>query len=313
MAERRKRFSFFLKLAFSLAILVFILSRSSLRTIGAILGGAAWGWLAVAFSLNAVGLLIRAYRWRILAQAQGDEHPFPFLLKSCLVGEFFNSFLPTRFGGDIVRIWDGSRRSRSVVRSSAIVIVERLSGILILFLFALVASLVRLDMVRSVPFIGWSLFLGVSGFAAAALFFLPAVGRWLERVPERGFLRSAKLKAAEFRRVIIGYKSHPRAFVRATAWAFLLQLNVIIYYSLIGRALHLRVPFIDYFIFIPLVLLIQLIPISISGHGVREAAYITVFSYYGVIREAALSFSFVEVAFGLIVAAVGGVLYASRR
>jgi hypothetical protein len=47
------------------------------------------------------------------------------------VGTFFNNFLPSRFGGDIVRIWDGSRYSHSLVKSSAIVLVERLTGIIV--------------------------------------------------------------------------------------------------------------------------------------------------------------------------------------
>ncbi len=313
MAGRKKTLSFLLKFTFSLAVLAFVLSKASLAEIGRTLGGATWGWLVVAFSLNAVGLLIRAYRWRILALAQGDDLPLPYLFRSCLVGEFFNNFLPTRFGGDMVRIWDGSRQSKSLVRSSAIVIVERMSGILILFLFALAASLLRLEMVRRVPVIGASLLLGVGGFSAVGLFFLPAIGRWLNRVPERGPLRRVKIKAAEFRAVIVGFKDRPRAFLKATVWAFFLQLNVIVYYFLIGKALHLNVPLTDYFVFIPLVLLIQLVPISINGLGLREAAYIEVFRFYGVGRAAALSFSFVEIAFGLLVSIAGGILYATRK
>ena len=72
-------------------------------------------------------------------------------------GEFGQVEPEARFGGDAYRIWDGSRQSKSLVRSSAIVIVERMSGILILFLFALLASLLRLDMVRRVPLIAASL------------------------------------------------------------------------------------------------------------------------------------------------------------
>ncbi len=313
MAGRRKTLWTLLKLAFSLGILAWILSRRDLAAILRCLRGAAWPWLAVAFALNAVGLMIRAYRWHILALARGDDLPTGYLFRSCLIGEFFNNFLPTRFGGDAYRIWDGSRQSKSLVRSSAIVVVERMSGILILFLFALIASLLRLDMVRRVPLIAVTLVLGAGGFAALGLFFLPAVGRRLQRPPASGPLRKAVLKAAEFRSVIVGYRDHPRDFLRATGWAFLLQLNVILYYVLIGRALGLRVPALDYFIFIPLVLLIQLNPISINGLGWREWAYIEVFRFYGVAGEQALAFSFVEIAFGLLVSVVGGILLATRK
>lgn len=313
MAGRRKTLTTLLKLAFSLGVLAWVLSRFDLAAIVRHLRDAAWPWLAVAFALNAVGLLIRSYRWRILALARGDDLPMGYLFRSCLIGEFFNSFLPTSFGGDAYRIWDGSRQSKSLVRSSAIVIVERMSGILVLLLFALVASLLRLDMVRRVPLIAVSLLLGLGGFAALGLFFLPAVGRRLGRPAAAGPLGRVMLKAAEFRSVIVGYRDHPRDFLRASVWAFLLQLNVILYYFLIGRALGLDIPALDYFIFIPLVLLIQLLPISINGLGVREAAYIEVFRFYGVAGEMALSFSIIGIAFGLLVSAVGGFLYATRR
>jgi uncharacterized protein (TIRG00374 family) len=114
MAKRRT-LSFLLKLAFSAAALVvfFLASKVAFRDIGRTLAGVAWGWLAVAFSLLALGLVFSAYRWRILVRAQGDDAPLGFLVRSYLVGTFFNNFLPTRFGGDAVRIWDGSKHSRS--------------------------------------------------------------------------------------------------------------------------------------------------------------------------------------------------------
>ena len=51
----------------------------------------------------------------------------------------------------------------------------------------------------------------------------------------------------------------------------------------------------------------------INGIGVREGAYVAVFGFYGLTSSAALSFSFIEIAFGLIVGLIGAVLYAARR
>ncbi len=313
MAGRRKTLSTLLKIAVSAGLLAWILARQDLAAIVQHLRKAAWPWLAVAFALNGSGLLIRAYRWRILARPHGDDLPVGFLFRSCLIGEFFNNFLPTSVGGDAYRIWDGSRKSKSIVRSSAIVIVERMSGILILFLFALGASLLRLDMVRGLPLIAASLGLGLAGFAALGLFFLPAVGRFLRRPVASRFLGRIMLKAAEFRDVIVAYRNHPRDFLRATAWAFLLQVNVILYYYLIGRALGLAVPLTDYFVFIPLVLIILLLPVSINGLGLREIVYVSIFASYGIASEAALAFSFVGVAFSLLVSVAGGILFATRE
>ena len=116
MAGRNRLPMLLLRLVLSLSILAFILIRqTSLGEIGEVLRTVDWRWLALAFSLHAFGLFSSAYRWQILARAQGDDIPLGFLAKSYLVGQFFNNFLPTRFGGDIVRIWDGSRYSKSLV------------------------------------------------------------------------------------------------------------------------------------------------------------------------------------------------------
>lgn len=312
---KKKKFSFLLKFAVSAALLVFffLAKKISFAAIGRELRGVSWGWLALAFSLNAIGLLVSAYRWRILARALGDEIPIGFLVRSYLVGMFFNNFLPTRFGGDVVRIWDGSKYSRSLVRSSAVVLVDRATGIIVLFLFALAASLFRLDMARKIPVIWAALLLGTAGLLAVVLFFLPSAGRMIERLPARGILRKLRATILELRTTILAYRKAPRAFAAASVWAVLLQLNVVIYYFLIGKALHLTIPLLDYFIVIPIVLLVQVIPISVNGWGVREASYIGIFAFYGIAAAAAVTFSLIEVAFGLIVGLAGGVIYIARK
>lgn len=314
MANKKSTVLLLLKLAVSFSILVLILTtQTSLAKIGTVLRSVNVYWLALAFSLHAVGLFASAYRWQILARAQGDEVPLGFLAKSYLVAQFFNNFLPTRFGGDIVRIWDGSRYSKSLVKSSAIVLVDRLTGIIVLFLMAVVASLFRLDMARQIPVIWISLLLGLLGLALIGVFFLPVFARLLGSLRLKGLFDRLRGKILIFRETILHYRTQKRAFLRATFWAVLLQLNVILYYFLIGNALHLKIHFIDYFIFIPIVLVIQVIPITINGLGLREGSYIEIFKFYGISPQAAVSYSLVDVAFNLVLGLVGGVIYVSRK
>jgi glycosyltransferase 2 family protein len=310
----RRRLWFALKVVFSLSVLIYIiLKKAPLVEIGRALGGVRLSWVLIAFVLSAVGLLISAYRWQILGRAQGDEMPLAFLAKSHLVGLFFSQFLPTSFGGDIVRIFDGSRYSRSLLKSSAIVAVERGTGLAVLFLFALVASLFRIDMARQIPFIWVSLALGAGGLAAVAVYLLPVSGRWLSRLPDRGWLGKTRDKVAGFRAHVLEYARQPGPFLLATAWAFILQVNVVVYYYLIGLAFGLTIPFLDYFIIIPIVLLVQILPVTINGLGLREGAYVALFAAYGISAGTAVSYSVVDVALRLVVATVGGLVYMARR
>ncbi len=303
------------KLIFSLAVLFFFLTASkvSFKEIGLKLKAVGWGWLALSFSLHALGLLISAYRWQILARAQEDQVPLMFLVRSYLVGTFFNNFLPTRFGGDLVRIWDGTRYSKSLVKSSAIVVVERMTGMIVLFVFALTASLLRLDMAQTIPVIWGALVLGLAGLTILTFFFLPFFRRQLDKVPAKGIGGRVAQKIIAFRTTVLAYRDKRSEFARASFWALLLQLNVILYYVLIGKALGLEIAVLDYFIFIPIVLLIQIIPVTINGLGLREGAYIEIFRYYGIAPETALSFSIIEIVFGLVVGLVGGIIYIVRK
>ncbi len=314
MPKKKNLLSLLLKLIFSLSILAYILTaKTSFPAIGTVLRQVSIVWLAVAFSLHAFGLFASAYRWQILARAQADEIPLAFLAKSYLVGTFFNNFLPTRFGGDIVRIWDGSRYSKSLIKSSAIVMVERFTGIIILFLFAVVASLFRLDMARHIPVIWASLLLGLLGLFVIAVFFLPVSKRLLSSLRGPSFIEKAKGKIIFLRETILHYRTQKRPFLQATFWALLLQLNVILYYFLIGKALHLHIDVVDYFVFIPIYLIIQIIPITINGLGLREGTSIEIFKFYGIPPQAAVSFSLIDFAFNLILGLIGGIIYVSRK
>ena len=314
MGKKRNFLVFALKFIISFALIAYILiNRTSIKDILEALSGAIIFWIVVSFSLHALGLLISAYRWQILICAQGDSVPLGFLAKSYLVSSFFNNFLPTRIGGDVIRIWDGSRYSRSLLKSSAVIVVERLTGIIVLLVFALVASLIRLEMAQQIPVIWVSLLLGILGLLLIALFFTPLSKKVLERIPDKGIVQKVKPKVFTFRDTALIYRDKKSHFFKALFWALLLQVNVIIHYYLIGKALHLDIHLIDYFIFIPIVHLILIIPITISGFGLREGTYIEIFKFYGISASAAVSFSFIDVIFQLVVGLVGAVIYITRK
>jgi hypothetical protein len=313
----RRKFNpliFSLKLMVSLSILTLILIfKTSLKDVFDVLKNVNVFWLMVSFSLHGLGLLISAIRWQILVKAQGDRVPLSFLVKSYLVGNFFNTILPSRIGGDVVRIWDGSRYSKTVLKSSAIILVERLTGIIVLLLFAFVSAIFRLDMAQKIPVIWVSLVIGFSGLAVIFFFFTPFIEKIINKIPSKGFFKKIIQKVIEFRSTIIFYKTKKTALFKAFVWAFLLQANVILHFFLIGKALHLNIKFIDYLVFIPIVMIIQLIPITINGLGLREGAYIEIFEFYGIAPESAFSFALIDVAFMLIIGVIGAIIYVTRK
>lgn len=314
MSKKKDILILILKCAVSFSLLGFILFfKIPLKEIKNVIISADFGWIIASFSLHSLGLLISAVRWRILIRAQNDDAPLLFLAKSYLVGSFFNNLLPTRIGGDAVRVWDGSRLSRSVLKSFAIVLVERLTGILILLFFALGAAALRLEVAKNIPVIWVALILGGVGIVLIVLFFSPLTMSILRLLPDKKLLGKVKQKIISLRETILSYRRKKPELTKAMFWAFLLQINVILHFFLIGKALKINIGIIDYFIFIPLVLLIQLIPVTINGLGLREGAYLEIFRSYGIAGETAIAFSFIDLAFMLIVGIIGGIIYITRK
>ena len=315
MPKRKDLLIFTFKFLFSFIIIIYLLTRvTPIKEIGNSLKEVNLFWLFLSFSLHSLGLLISAYRWQILIHAQGDRVPLGFLAKSYLVGNFFNLFLPTRFGGDVVRIRDGSRYSQSLLKSSAIVLVERLTGIIVLLLFALFVSLYRLDMAQQLTIIWIALPVGIIGLLVIFSFFTPLAGKIFAKLPEGRFMQKIKERIFEFRDVVLVYKDKKSALLQAIFWAFLLQVNVILHYFFAAKAFHVPIPFLDYFIFIPIVLIILTIPVTISGLGLREVLFINIFQSYSIPDPIAVSFSLIaDFAFTLIIGIAGGIIYVFRK
>ena len=71
---------------------------------------------------------LATWRWRLLLEALGVGAPLRRLTASYLVATFFNNFLPSNIGGDIVRVRDGSRLTGSTTASLAVVGIDRILG-----------------------------------------------------------------------------------------------------------------------------------------------------------------------------------------
>ena len=134
----RKHLSTLLKIGVTVAGLIFVLGQIDLSEIGPELANLRWSWLTTAFLLFTIGLVVRAYRWLLLLRGLGIPVAFKRLLELYFVGNFFNSFLPTGFGGDVVRVFEVSQDVPANVAAGT-VIVDRLTGLLMLFVMALAA------------------------------------------------------------------------------------------------------------------------------------------------------------------------------
>jgi len=69
------------------------------------------------------------------------------------------------------------------------------------------------------------------------------------------------------------------------------QLSGIAAVSILADGLGQHIPFLAFLIFIPLIVLFSMLPISISGLGIREGAFVLFFGLIGVKPELATAIS----------------------
>ncbi len=136
------------KIAVSIALLAYLLSTTDLDALQRRVRAGDPLLLALAMALYAAILAISTWRWRVLLEAQGFTIPLAHLSGSYLVATFFNNFLPSNIGGDVVRVRDSSRLTGSTTTSLAVVAIDRILGLGALYALALVAFLTGGPMVR---------------------------------------------------------------------------------------------------------------------------------------------------------------------
>ena len=292
-----------LKLSLSLGLLALIFKEIGWQEILGVLQGAQLPYLAVAFAIYLAGIFLRAYRWQVLLAALGMEAPLSRLTELYFVGTFFNNFLPTGIGGDVVRVYELSKESDRPAESIGTVLLDRATGFLALFLMAAAALLFSYRLIAP------------SVAAAILLLFLASwAGSWMllqrDRLESWGLLKViARLKPVEQIYEAV-YACGLRAIGGALAVSLAFNVLLIAVNYLIALSLGVRVSVWYFLLFIPLISLSLIFPLSLSGLGVREGGYVYLFAQAGVSAPLALAMSLMFYALNVAAGLIGGVLYA---
>ena len=309
-----RKFSNWLRVAVSLILLGVLLWQVGARNTLARLWQINPLDFGLALALYLVGVWLRAWRWQGLLAALGQRLRLSRLTELYFVGTFFNNMLPTGIGGDVVRVVELARDGSGGAMATSSVLVDRAAGLVSLMAMGLVtlgATLLwRPGLIE--PRVAVVIVLVSAGVLVGMLAMMGAdtLHRWFARVPwlatpldRPGVWRFAQSFAA--------YRGGALTTALGLSTLFNLQLVATNYF--LGRGLHVNAlmdaPWLYYLLFIPIISFVLALPISISGLGAREAAYVALFSSVGVPADQALALSLAFYAVNLVTGAVGGVLY----
>lgn len=312
----RARLALFVKIAVSVALLWWLFGRTDLARLWMQARGASIGWLAVALALYFVMILTSAWRWEVLLSAQHIEIPPRTLIASYLVATFFNNFLPSNIGGDVVRIRDTVARAGSKTLATLIVLVDRLLGLMgLLVVGAIGATAVAMIEPHTMPvhpFVAWvgfaalvaGLLVAVRSPSTAARLFHPMRRLHREWVDER----LDRLTGALTR-----FGNQPAALINGFVGAVVVQLALVGFYAAIAHSLHVPISWFHLAVIVPISFLVQMLPLSVNGLGVREATFSYYFLRLRLPIESALVLSLLGAGLVLLFSVSGAIVYAMRR
>ena len=302
-----------IKVAVSVGLLALLLSRVDATRLWSVARQASPAWLGAALLLYFTMVLASAVRWSILLRAQHVRLPYSFLTQSFLVATFFNNFLPSNIGGDLVRITDTAKAAGSKTLATTVVLIDRGIGLLGLALMAATgASLMQRMAVGPVgPGLLWAGF-GLGAMIATPALLMPeTVARLLQ--PLRVFHQAwVDARIEKLTDALTRFKETPTALAGCFAGAVVVQGILVGFYVAIARSMHIPIGFAELAVIVPVSFIVQMIPVSVNGFGVREATFGFYFTRLGLPLESALLVSFVGAALIMLFSLTGGVAYLRR-
>ena len=266
-------------------------------------------YLAMSLLVSPLLVLISAWKWQILLRARALSPGLATCYRLYLVGYFFNNFLPTNVGGDVVRGYILGRRQGNRAAVMASVFLERFTGVSALVVMALLA----------LPFGPTALYdikvtASVSAVVAAYLVLLWAVvDRRALALTRRGLHLPFMGKVVRLQESIAVYREHGGALAACMGLSLLFYLGAAFNVMVSARAFGASLTLGEAVLVTPVILLISLLPFSLGGLGLSEWAYYFALGKYGISPEVALSTALLMRLKNVLLGLLGGVGHAVTR
>jgi len=314
--RRRRLLVLVAKVAVSVGLLALLISQMDPTRFWAYARTASIGWLVAALGLYFVVIALNSWRWGLLLDAQHVSVPGPKLLASYLVATFFNNFLPSNIGGDVIRIKDTAGATGSKTLATTVVLIDRGIGLIGLVLVAALGAtaITRLSGTAAPVWPGflWGALVLAGVVAAPALIAPERVGKLLQPLrvfhPEWVDERISRIIDALSR-----FRERPQALVACLVGAVCVQALLVGFYVAITQSMHIPVPAWHLAVIVPVSFVVQMLPVSLNGFGVREATFAFYFTRLGLPLESAIIVSFVGAVLIMVFSLSGVPVYLARH
>ncbi len=295
--------------ALMLAVLVWRIPPIELDEVVPELTTRTVGWLFVAMALTLVAVVLSAVRWQRVLEVLGLHAALRHLLSYNLAGQFVSNVLPTTIGGDVLRYARLSRETGESPKTFASVVLERLTGWIVLPLISVAGFLVNPPLQH----------LGRATQVAVGLAFVTLLGLCILLYAVADQRIGGRFEAREGWRRFAGavhigldrLRREPVAAAHVLLVGFAYQLVLVLAAVAAAQALGVRPAGLTALLaFFPAVAIAQVLPIGISGLGVREAAFVLFLAPLGVEAQDAIALGLLLYLLNLGVSLLGAPAFA---
>ncbi len=296
-----------LRVSLSIILLAYLLSRLDLSAMSGIFLKFNPLFYAAGFVSLLASQAVHACLLNSLMAIHEKNGSLPRTFKTLAVGTFLGTFLPGGAGPDIMVAYNLSKASKRKEHALGAIIFARA---LILFSAVFLGGIFSFFEQERLPGIR-NLFL--AAIACIAVFMFLTMNSGVSRFSAKmfSFLKKNRITNVLYKTyfAISGYRRAKKPLVKIFLFAALTSmLRITVDYS-ISKSLGLEIPVRYFFIMVPLVSIASVIPVSISGIGVREGAYVGLFGAVGVEPAEAFSISILVFSTGMLFSLIGAVIY----
>jgi uncharacterized protein (TIRG00374 family) len=296
------------RIAISALLLFFLFKKVDSVSVWGYIKGAGWGLLFLGFAVNTLSYLLGVYRWKMYLDGAGVHLPFKRVLISFSGGLFFNLFLPSTIGGDLVKGFDLAMYTKKPKEIVASMLLDRLSGYAAMVLISVTSVLLGYHLVNNPVVI---LVIGAVTLVLLCAF-LTLFNNFIFETIKKLLSRKGGRIAAGLQRLhqeIYLFRSRKMLLMKNFMLSLVIQGAGPLVFYIIALSLGLKTSVIYFFVLVPLIQSITMLPISIGGWGLREQSTNFFFAMVGIDKNMSVAISLLSSFYVTIVSIMGGILY----
>ena len=298
----------YIRIVIGFGLIAFLLSRLDLSKVLLNLRSMDPRYLGLALFCYLLFIIVSAWRWQTLLQYK--KIPMPFIRTNLVycIALFFTNFLPTTVGGDLMRIVYSVPEKKA--DSVAVVLDDRILGFVGLFLFGLAAVLYLFIRQHRGEFLSLMI-AGLTVLVLVTVFLFSerayrTVSPWFERIK---LLRFGE-RVNNLHRTMNDFGGAWGPIILCITLSILIQILLALSPFFVLRSMgDFKTGILPFFIYLPIINVICMIPVSFNGLGVRENSYALFFARAGLPGEISVTISLVSAFLAFLWSLVGGLIF----